>query len=462
MTCADNAASQNGGAIWSSGNLTLVDTTISGNTAGQNGGGVYAFEFGSFTMQGSTVSGNQCSGSSGRNGAGGGIWMDTGAGCNAILQGSTISGNSAGAGGGLYLFSGGTTTIEDCTVAGNTAVNYGGGIRTWGVAAGETIIQGSTISGNSAERGGGLWLDTEFPSNPTATTICQDDTVTGNTAKGYGGGIYADNVYGSTTIQNCTITQNTANTSRKALHSCGGGLYDDGRTNTSNPLIVISTIIAQNTDDGAASPAPDFCGPGPFNFTYSLIDDNTGSKLTEAPVGAPDSNGNLIGGPSNGVIDPELRPLAQNGGPTETCALLAGSPAIDAGSNPGNLPYDQRGPGYPRIVGPQADIGAFESGDGQRDVDRSDVGTGNGRHDGHHSGQLLYRRHGGQFRRHGRHQLYRRFRHRDHSHQSGGHRHGRRDRHHAQRHYPDLDRRSIHLWHAAHRHHPGGQARHQL
>ena len=65
---------------------------------------------------------------------------------------------------------------------------------------------------------------------------------------------------------------------------------------------------------------------------FSLIGDNTGTGLAEAPVGMPDANGNLIGDPDGmGIIDPMLSPLSNNGGPTETHALLAGSPAIDAG-----------------------------------------------------------------------------------------------------------------------------------
>ena len=56
-----------------------------------------------------------------------------------------------------------------------------------------------------------------------------------------------------------------------------------------------------------------------------------------------------------------LAPLQDNGGPTFTHALLAGSPAIDAGSNPDGLDFDQRGSGHPRVVGASADIGAFEA-----------------------------------------------------------------------------------------------------
>lgn len=65
-------------------------------------------------------------------------------------------------------------------------------------------------------------------------------------------------------------------------------------------------------------------------------------------------SGNLVG------VDPLLASLAFNGGPTRTQALFTGSPAINAGSNPLNLTTDQRGAGFPRVVGPAADMGAYE------------------------------------------------------------------------------------------------------
>ena len=100
---------------------------------------------------------------------------------------------------------------------------------------------------------------------------------------------------------------------------------------------------------------------------YSLIGDGTGSGLTAAPVGTPDANGNLIGTHAN-PINPLLGPLTNNGGPTSTMAVLAGSPAIDAGSNafaidPNTyvpLADDQRGNLFNRISGKAVDIGAYE------------------------------------------------------------------------------------------------------
>src|SRR5262249_43579291 len=73
------------------------------------------------------------------------------------------------------------------------------------------------------------------------------------------------------------------------------------------------------------------------------------------------SPGSNLAGSQASPLDAKLGPLASNGGPTFTHALLAGSPAIDKGANPAALANDQRGPGFPRVVGPAADIGAFES-----------------------------------------------------------------------------------------------------
>ena len=71
------------------------------------------------------------------------------------------------------------------------------------------------------------------------------------------------------------------------------------------------------------------------------------------------SNSDLAG-TSDNPVDPLLGPLQANGGPTPTMALLPGSPAVDAGDNSDAPQWDQRGPGFPRIVGGIINIGAFE------------------------------------------------------------------------------------------------------
>jgi hypothetical protein len=143
---------------------------------------------------------------------------------------------------------------------------------------------------------------------------------------------------------NNTIVENQAHT--------GGGVFHS----TADILGVRNTIIALNQVDFTGSD-PDMSG----DFTsqgHNLIGDGTGGSGFTKGV-----NGDIVGTAANS-IDPKLGPLANNGGPTKTHALLAGSRAIDQGDN-ANLPYtDQRG--FPRKKDGNrdgrviVDIGAFE------------------------------------------------------------------------------------------------------
>jgi hypothetical protein len=100
---------------------------------------------------------------------------------------------------------------------------------------------------------------------------------------------------------------------------------------------------------------------------HNIIGDGSAAGLVETVDTIPDANGNLIGGPVHGVIDPLLDPLADNGGPTFTHALLPGSPAINAGDLnaqagiDGFPEFDQRGLPFVRVSGGRIDMGAFES-----------------------------------------------------------------------------------------------------
>ena len=286
-------------------------------------------------------------------------------------------------------------TLQDSLITGNTANGYGGGNLTR-LIGGTTTIQNSTISGNNADQGeGGGFVSQLFrrsrpsrtapfpetrrrqgggivlrepsrrhddhpgqhhfrkPSRPLwrrrlasnssyGTTTIQNSTISGNSAS-YGGGLATR--YNGTTIRNSTVTSNAAYQSGSTAYSGGGGLaVAYGAT-----ITIQSDIIAANHTDGFG---PDIVGS--IAASYSLIGDDTGATLT-------DNGNNLIGDPNGtGIIDPMLGLLADNGGPTWTCALLPGSPAINAGSNPDGLQYDQRGPGFDRVVGAAADIGAFE------------------------------------------------------------------------------------------------------
>ena len=113
------------------------------------------------------------------------------------------------------------------------------------------------------------------------------------------------------------------------------------------------TIVANSPTGGNLSNALALAGLGTFTGSHNLIDDKTGTKTQ--------LTGTIGGDAGLG------RQLADNGGPTKTFALQAGSQAINKGSNAlavdahGNpLLYDQRGPGFPRVVGTAVDIGATE------------------------------------------------------------------------------------------------------
>lgn len=312
-----NTAGTRGGAIFNDGGpLVISDTTISGNMATQDGGGLFLeLPTGMTTIDGSTISLNSSSFSGGgiAHGQGmldvtnctiednsatsfGGGAISTGSGVLTVTD-SVIRNNTAARGGGIET--GDTSTIVRSTISGNTATGLdGGGITTGGGSL--VDIDDSTISGNTAAgSGGGV-----FSERGGNTLFLTNVTLSGNEAQGgFGGGIAAN---GSTLtgLRNVTIVDNTAS-------SGGGGL-------TEVNAVVLSSIIA---DDSS-------CGLGFFQ-----------------------------------VADVEIGSLADHGGPTLTHALTATSPAIDAGNDSDCAVTDQRG--MPRFDGNAngtitCDVGAYE------------------------------------------------------------------------------------------------------
>ncbi len=238
--------------------------------------------------------------------------------------------------GGVAIDPYATVAVDSCDVVNNP----GGGIQN----GGWLTVNNSTLTGNVAYGGGGIY------NGATGTLALVDSTIADNTATAPaffvyepsgGGGV--DNA-GSLTVLNSTIANNQA-----VNPAGGGGLYDEA----DSTVALYNSIVALNSDSGGA-------------------DDIAGSVLSPASeynlVGV-DETGSLTNGVDGnevGVNNPELGPLADNGGPTETISLLGGSPAIDAGSNflaldpDGNpLATDQRG--FARVVNGAADIGAFEA-----------------------------------------------------------------------------------------------------
>ncbi len=251
---------------------------------------------------------------------------------NVFLDGLTITGGTTtSSGGGIHNSE--SLTITNSTVSGNSAYLSGGGISNRGTLT----ITNSTVSDNSAEYGGGIY-------NTGPLTIT-NSTVSGNSAY-YGGGVH--NSSGTISITNSTISGNSAYFgggvfNRKTLSITNGIINDNIFSNVS----LVSTIVADNT---AGSDNPDIFNDGSSSTvtaSYSLIEDGTITK---------DLGNNITG------QDPLLdsNGLQDNGGPTQTIALLRGSPAINAGSNPDSLTTDQRGEGFLRTSGSGIDIGAYE------------------------------------------------------------------------------------------------------
>lgn len=244
--------------------------------------------------------------------------------------------------GGIYIDEGGVATLIDTHVDSNHSDISSGGIGNDGTL----YLKNSLVSGNTAaNNGGGI--------SNYGTMLLVNSTISGNSANIHGGGIL--NI-GSAQIINTTITANTADADSNDVGH-GGGVYN---TPGGNPgtFQIRNSIIGGNFDNSANSIWPD-CSGTLISEGYNLIEIVTGCVITG------DTTGNKLN------VAPELGPLTNNGGPTMTHALLARSPAIDAGAPVGcldeegePLTADQRG--YVRLMDgdsdnkPICDMGAFE------------------------------------------------------------------------------------------------------
>jgi CSLREA domain-containing protein len=321
-----NTATADGGGINSHGNVSISYSEISANTAGGNGGGIA----GGVSIDNSTVSTNAASGS------GGGIYANAG---KVVITLSTISANTAsgvaipqsyywplGSGGGVYAFNC-ELDVSNSTFSSNSASAQGGAIHSYPTAN----IDGSTFSGNVAGTNGGAISDdfvvNENFSGGDFVVNVSNSTFYGNSAVGYGGGIYTggnsglgvggvySDQHGHLYVYNSTIAGNTSS-------SVGSGIY----TLVVSYSTVYNSIVAGNT----------FVSHGHTYTSYDVqVSDDTGHSTL-----------------SNNVIntsDAQLTPLGWYGGSTQTMVPLAGSPAICVGAkkyalNGGAaLTADQRG-----------------------------------------------------------------------------------------------------------------------
>ena len=298
--------------------LTLNDSVVSANRAGSDGGGI-ANDDGTVTLNNSTVSGNTALDE------GGGIYNegpDT-----LIVNDSVITGNEAEEGGGIMNEFDASGSITGSTISNNTASQDGGGIRNDQCCGIEPfVITDSVINGNtSGGDGGGIANTDEGQLDLTNVTI------SGNSGE-FGGGL--SNGFGtSAELTNVTIAENSAED--------GGGIYNFGAVSLTN------TIVAGN--------APENC----------LQDLKATGDITSLGHNLEDADTCGFAASSDQPnTDPTLGPLADNGGPTQTHALLSGSPAIDAGDDGACPGTDQRGVTRPQDGDDDGsavcDIGAYE------------------------------------------------------------------------------------------------------
>ena len=322
-----------GGVTSNRGSLTISNSSISGNTAGDDGGGLW-LSGGPFTIVNSTISDNTAGSD------GGGLYLNDSY-YSSTISNTTISGNTAGYdGGGIYLDDI-NATISDSTIDGNVSGAGGGAIYLY-----ETLmtISNSTLSGNSAAYGGALYILSDDLDDYGSATFIENSTISGNHATQDGGAIFIneDETISTLEIVQSTITDNSTD----GLGENVGGIALQDSTETT----ITGSIVAGNLGNDI----------GRYDDSLPVV------NVSDSVLGVIQSAVTLIdgGGTQVGVTDPMLGLLVNNGGVTKTHALLAGSPAIDAGPNPvpvfdGNE-FDQRGVGFARIVFGVADAGAFE------------------------------------------------------------------------------------------------------
>ena len=410
VTFEDNTADTNGGGIDATGvaAVTIADSVFDFNHALGTGGGGGGINVGSnvtsFALTGGELTENMVGQNDDLNTEGGGFANSSSG--TVSITGTTISGNSVagGKGGGVSNRGGaGTLTITGATISGNHSAFAGGGIVAGGT---NTNIQNTEVTDNAAETnsastgfaaGGGIHvltsavltdstvagnhvIEAEWPASSlsgagvsNATNVkLNRTTVSGNSFEGEGpgdgsphfaSGVASNSTSSHLTLLNSTVTGNTATDATTIAGTVAGF-----QANT--VVKIIQSTIADNPHNPAAF-SLDFPGAGStVELRGSVVADEphgcgtvTGASSYNVDAGSSCPVG--TGGASNAA--PLLGPLTSNGGPTQTLALLAGSPAIDrvplascTDDLGGPLTVDQRGFPRPVPAGGACDSGAVE------------------------------------------------------------------------------------------------------
>ena len=345
------------------GQLRVADTTISNTTRRGIDANLDA-DGGVLELDNVTLTGN-----------GAGLWCR----CDLRMSNSLVSGNSGtGNAGGIETYLS-NVQIVDTVISGNSGFTGGLQLNVY-----EMEMRRTTISGNIGDRTGGMLVRPLSPGNvieevsiignqapglgappnrtgvggihintrPLSDLAILNSTISGNTGTSAGGIDFDDFAGGETRFEHLTVTNNIAD---HPLAIAGGLSF---RVNQAE-LTIANSIFADNsaaegfsddvvawTRDGTQDPIV----PGAnLNLNYSLVEDDSGFVAAGA--------GNLLG------LDAQLGSLADNGGPTLTHSPLPGSPVLNAGDPDFEPPpeFDQRGPGFPRLLGSRVDLGAVEA-----------------------------------------------------------------------------------------------------
>jgi CSLREA domain-containing protein len=330
-----NSSSRGGGLyIQGSQNVTVENSVFSNNSATSQGGGIFKNGTGTITVTGSRLENNTAVGATG-----GGL-SDIGEG-KVTLTNTKLIGNSAPHGGAFYsAHNPSGIIVEDTEFSGNSASDGGGGAYYFSTSVGSIAIHRSLFAGNTASTNGGGVL---AGAGTAVTVTIASSTFTDNESNTQGGGIYTGG--GTISAINLTIASNTA--------SQGGGIYRA----SSGVVEFKNSLIANNTATGSGPDIGNAVGASFTSLGHNLIGKTDGGTIT--PV-TGDQFGTIAS-----PLDPLLGVLANNGGPTQTMALLTGSPALNTGDNtvtgaPASLTTDQRGSGFLRLQYSTVDIGAFE------------------------------------------------------------------------------------------------------
>ena len=356
---ANNTATTNGGGVYMwNGRVTLSDGRILGNTAYNYGGGLCVYE-GRATLDGGQIVSNTA-----YDGGGVFIFWDT---ADFIQTGaaSVVAGNTAdNDGGGVYIYEG-RTTLDGGQILGNTAHKQGGGVFAYHGRV--TLNGGRIADNTAVEEGGGVYLaydsatlsvnSGQIASNTAnlngggvyvlyGSATMSGGQIISNTAGRCGGGFYATNAL---TLVNSTLSGNRTDV------DSGGGLYAVG-----GPILITHTTIASNTAASGGGGVHRLGGTVLLQDSIIAHNDpaNCGGTITSNGHNLEDADTcNLTASGDITDTDPLLDPLTEDNG-TLIHPLRRGSPAIDAGVCIPGIATDQRG--VTRPLGKGCDIGAYE------------------------------------------------------------------------------------------------------